>query len=216
MKLDLSKFKKTAEDKHTTTLESPEGHAITVMHTKLPALAREQLKRLKMSEGGSVDSWTKREDNEKGINRNAALPEEGISAAGSQVRWGNVDSAKSSHKRVLSEMKSMPKPNLMASGGRVKMDDGGTVTSDGDSSSDDSSASTPDQSHTTIVNVNPSPGAAQSASAPSSVASEYAQQPVQAQAPQVPANPPSNLNPDGNDESRGGCSERTIRRSPSA
>lgn len=51
---DLSKFKKASEDTRTTTLKSPEGHMIVVMHSKLPPMMREQLKRLKLADGGRV------------------------------------------------------------------------------------------------------------------------------------------------------------------
>lgn len=77
------------------------------------------------AEGGSVDSWTKREDNERGINKTTAS--KGISQAGMKVRSANesampdkgdeLDSAERHHGNVLREMRSMPKPKLMADGG---------------------------------------------------------------------------------------------------
>jgi hypothetical protein len=51
---DLSKFQKTAEDKDTTTLKHEDGHEMRIMHAMIPKIQREQLKRLKMSEGGEA------------------------------------------------------------------------------------------------------------------------------------------------------------------
>jgi hypothetical protein len=92
------------------------------------------------AEGGSVDSWTKREDNEKGINKDRGA---GMSSSGMHVRVGNSDSiysnkqdsydaAKRRHKGVLGEMRSMPKPKLMAEGGEIKphSDPTGTIIHD--------------------------------------------------------------------------------------
>jgi hypothetical protein len=87
-------------------------------------------KPVKMAEGGAVDSWTKREDNEKGVNKGS----DGISKAGLHVRSANHESvysdkedsigaAKIAHKKTLGEMSSMPKPKLMAEGGEVSSDD---------------------------------------------------------------------------------------------
>lgn len=80
------------------------------------------------AEGGAVDSWTKREDNEKGVHHKY-LNKEGESAAGKHVRGGinspahdegySVRSAKREHEKVLGEMRGMKKPNLYAEGGSV-------------------------------------------------------------------------------------------------
>lgn len=84
------------------------------------------------AEGGAVDSWTKREDNEKGVNRGF---EPGISRAGMHVRAGqgmeeeekqeSVDAAKGEHKKTIRQMRSMKKPNLYAEGGEVEGEDSG-------------------------------------------------------------------------------------------
>lgn len=52
--LDLSKFGKIAEDKHTATMKHSDGHTMTIMLAALPKIQREQLKRLKMADGGGV------------------------------------------------------------------------------------------------------------------------------------------------------------------
>lgn len=50
--LDLSKFEKIKEDKHTATMRHKDGHEMTILIAKLPKIHREQLKRLKMADGG--------------------------------------------------------------------------------------------------------------------------------------------------------------------
>jgi len=71
--LDLSKFEKIGEDKDTTKMRHKDGHEMTILHAKLPRLHREQLKRLKMADGGPVAQdpnkpWTQndKKDFEKG------------------------------------------------------------------------------------------------------------------------------------------------------
>jgi hypothetical protein len=54
--LDLSKFSKTAQDKHTATLKHSDGHTMTILLKALPPIQREQLGRLKMADGGDVQS----------------------------------------------------------------------------------------------------------------------------------------------------------------
>ena len=79
------------------------------------------------AEGGAVDSWTKREDNEKGVNKGG----DGISQAGLHVRSANrdsiysdkedsLDAAKRKHGKTLGELRGMKKPNLYAHGGPVE------------------------------------------------------------------------------------------------
>lgn len=53
--LDLRKFKKVSSDKHTTTLEHPDGHKISIAHSKLKGDLKAQLEKLPAySEGGSI------------------------------------------------------------------------------------------------------------------------------------------------------------------
>lgn len=52
--MDFSKYKKVKEDKNSTTMQSDGGHTITLMHKTMPRIQVEQLKRLKMGDGGRV------------------------------------------------------------------------------------------------------------------------------------------------------------------
>jgi hypothetical protein len=82
------------------------------------------------AEGGSVSSWTKREDNERGVHGEGSSNKNfsGESMAGKHVRHAqehpedkedSMGAAKLHHKKVLGEMKAMPKPKLYAEGGEV-------------------------------------------------------------------------------------------------
>lgn len=55
MKLNLRKFKKIAQDEHTTTMLAPEGHEIKISHKNLHPATRGQLAALPMASGGKVD-----------------------------------------------------------------------------------------------------------------------------------------------------------------
>ncbi len=84
-----------------------------------------------MAEGGKAYSGKNRSDFEKGIHPHDRGPNartETSSYAGNQVGWSNRDNdpkemenAKKEHRRVLSEMQSMKKPNLYAEGGEAKV-----------------------------------------------------------------------------------------------
>lgn len=78
----------------------------------------------KMAEGGSVESYTKREDNEKGINKpsvHSGRSEAGVALHPFYSVSEDIDKevSKRKHQKVLNEMKSMPKPKLMAEGGFI-------------------------------------------------------------------------------------------------
>ena len=61
--LNLSKFKKTAEDKKTVTLTHPEdGHTITILKSKLPHLHRKALEKLPIHEMGKEAKEPKKYD----------------------------------------------------------------------------------------------------------------------------------------------------------
>lgn len=52
--IDLSKFKKVASDKHTTTMRHDDGHELKVVHSVLSPKLRKGIERLPMAEGGEV------------------------------------------------------------------------------------------------------------------------------------------------------------------
>ena len=53
--LNMSKMKKIAGDKNSSTFLHDDGHQMIIAHAKLPALQRKQLERLPLAEGGEVD-----------------------------------------------------------------------------------------------------------------------------------------------------------------
>lgn len=58
--LDLRKFKKVSSDQHTTTLQHPDGHKISIAHRGLKGELKKQLDALPaMAEGGMVESGQK-------------------------------------------------------------------------------------------------------------------------------------------------------------
>lgn len=106
-----------AKHMHKANLED-----LKQMNTKKPEL---------YAEGGSVDSWTKREDNERGVHGDLGKshPNMGSSTAGHHVRHAqehpedredSFGAAKLHHKKNLKEMRGMKKPNLYAEGGEVE------------------------------------------------------------------------------------------------
>lgn len=86
------------------------------MNTKKPEL---------YAEGGSVESRTKREDNERGVHGEVSQGRStsGINARNAkndpEHRRGDLHGAKLGHRMVLNEMRDMKKPNLYAEGGEV-------------------------------------------------------------------------------------------------
>lgn len=64
--LDLRKFKKVSSDKHTTTLQHPDGHKISIAHRGLKGELKKQLDALPaMADGGMVEN--KKSQNEVGF-----------------------------------------------------------------------------------------------------------------------------------------------------
>lgn len=60
--VNLSKFKKMAQDKKSTTLRDPDGHEIRIVHSALPAIQRKQLEGLPMYAEGTPDGTVSAED----------------------------------------------------------------------------------------------------------------------------------------------------------
>lgn len=85
------------------------------------------------AEGGAVDSWSKREDHEMGVHKPMGHGKSDQSWAGDSARREKVTREKGysssedyqrsgvrAHRKVLGELRSMPKPKLMAEGGEVE------------------------------------------------------------------------------------------------
>jgi hypothetical protein len=97
---------------------------IKIAHGALESKMVKALAALPMkAEGGSIESPTKREDHERGVNRSESYGKPGESKMGHHVRAekadpgeGSMGAAKLSAKKSLSEMRSMPKPKLYAEG----------------------------------------------------------------------------------------------------
>jgi hypothetical protein len=109
------------------TFESGSDHPAKEEHRRVLGEMKSQPKPNLYAEGGSVGSWTKREDNEKGVHRpfvrgvsmmgmhnRAALGEEDA-----EDKESSVGAAKIEARRNLKNTKAMPKPNLYAEGGEV-------------------------------------------------------------------------------------------------
>ena len=106
---------------------------MALIHSKTPKAFKENIrhnmhagKKAHMAEGGAVDSWTKREDNEKGINKPAHVTgQPGRSEAGEALHPAvsedvDKDVTKRKHIKVLGEMRSMKKPQLYSEGGMLR------------------------------------------------------------------------------------------------
>lgn len=111
MFLNMSKVKKVAGDKNTSTFKHDDGHTITIAHKALPAIQRKQLEKLPLhlDEGGSVD---------------LSAPETG------SMQGGNADAAKENYKKETADKNKYgdAKTTEMCAGGPVKgYDSGGMV-----------------------------------------------------------------------------------------
>ncbi len=89
MKMDLKKFKKVAEDQHSTTMAHPDGHTIQVAHKGLHPATRGQLAALPMAKGGKVDPTTEHllpgDKNQNKIEKEVVSHQSARMAEGGQV-----------------------------------------------------------------------------------------------------------------------------------
>lgn len=76
-------------------------------------------KALGLAEGGSINSAKQRKYQEKGVHQEMVPWKRGQSAAGALNAIGDKESAKTAHQLKLEELKSMPKPKLLAHGGEA-------------------------------------------------------------------------------------------------
>ena len=193
--LSLDKFKKVAQDQDTVTMRHEDGHEMKIMLKGIgSSIQREQLKRLKMAEGGEVDKGLlghakslsrKGDKSEKGVHKaTKADPKGGKSVAHEYAEFApnspmsGMDEAKRIHKGVLHEIRTNPKPRgEYKDGGKVQNFDEGTGDSGAQAPVDQPAA--PAQAPV-VVNVGTQPAA----QAPVPAA------PAQPVAPVIPAQAP--------------------------
>lgn len=70
--IDLKHFKKTAEDKHTTTLMHKDGHQLRISHNALHPEMQKALKALKLADGGMVEMSRGASESESEANQHRA------------------------------------------------------------------------------------------------------------------------------------------------
>lgn len=129
--MDFKDWKKVCEDGKTCTLVHPKGHTMTIAMKAIPAIHREQIKRLKFADGGKVSDDV------------LASGEGGTSEQGKDVRTAHemrTDGSHSEHSAKTHEkfakaeakgraqMERIVKPKMkgLAEGGEVKNYDEGT------------------------------------------------------------------------------------------
>lgn len=179
--LDLAKMKKVASDAKTTTFLHEKGHKMTILHSALPRIMQEQIKRLPMADGGEV----------KGVNKSDAPDSpthRGRSSAGGSLRAANegggnkewrMDQAKTKHYRTLDEIRAMKDQD------RKYLDEGTPDGTVGDSESDSAPVAPSAASHPNTININvgqPSAPQAQAPVAPAPQAAPPQDSPVEQQA----------------------------------
>jgi hypothetical protein len=146
-KMEMTKFRKVASDKNSTTMEHPDGHKIIIAHSglspklrsalaELPIMSatQDQKKEMSMAAGGHMPNQEDMcaEGGEiQGVHEDTAS--KGKSEAGRHVRMAEgikheptkekeLNEAKLQHKLVLAQQRFLPKPQLMADGGSTKDD----------------------------------------------------------------------------------------------
>ena len=89
--IDLSKFEKIAEDKHTATLKHKDGHSMTILLKALQPVQREQMKRLKMAKGGKVKMYDEGSDDQPVSNDDSAPTSDSSSQPQAQGTTININ-----------------------------------------------------------------------------------------------------------------------------
>lgn len=200
--LNFKDWMKISGDEKTSTLQHEKGHIMTIAHDALPKIQMEQLKRLKMSEGGQVKGVHK-SDAKKDDENNAGTSKAGVYAkAGKEYKepvakkfWNNA--AKEEHTRVLGEIRSGQKQDrqYLAEGGEADQS-----TSDGSQQQDqpqpDTSVQVPG-SHDTHITINaaPSPQVGAPVSQPTFQQANVPQVPVPEVKPAAAPSGPLSSNP---------------------
>ena len=82
--LNLSGFEKVKEDKDAIHMKHKDGHVIVIAVKALPKIQKEQLKRLKMADGGDV--WALTSDTQESMRRAFGTPKDNRMAKGRMLR----------------------------------------------------------------------------------------------------------------------------------
>lgn len=182
--MDFRGWKKVCEDGKTCTLEHPKGHKLMVALRGLSSVHREQIRHLKLAEGGEVKKNAH-------PNTGKQIPQEAIdlsnrAAMDVNAKWKsaypNGETAHSEHKKL-----------------RKNYDDGGAVAAN-DQSSDDQGPN--GNNHTFItINAAPAPGGAAAPQqtapqSPANPAAQLARAPLQV-VPPAPVQGIPNILPNG-------------------
>jgi hypothetical protein len=92
--LDFSKWQKVKEDKKSVDLEHPDGHKMTIATQGLPKIQQEQIKRLKLADGGKVKNFAAggMSDDDSAPDNSAALaaPAQAMDTSTPQVASGGT------------------------------------------------------------------------------------------------------------------------------
>lgn len=207
--LDLSQFEKIAQDKHIAKMRHRDGHEMTIIISKLKPIHKEQLKRLKMSDGGGVHEQDEQSaqagQSQVGSDiRSNYTPERNYKLDSDQKKSNAqvISRAKETHYKTLDEIKEMRKQKRtnLARGGMAHYDDGtpNAPVSQSDASQPDNSSGSPDHSTTITINAAPAqPAAAAPSPPPMNAATQMAQTPITGTIPKSPA-PISNVDANGN------------------
>jgi len=132
MALNMSKMKKVAGDKHSSTFQHDDGHMIKIAHSALPALQRKQMEKLpihpqKMADGGLPSSF---DDFVSSVKQSFAAP----SPTPSGPTQDEKNEAIRKQNRQNFDNPSNDRSGGFAKGGMVKMADGGDPELNQDSS----------------------------------------------------------------------------------
>jgi hypothetical protein len=191
---DLSKFNKIKEDKDSTTLKhKTEDHEIRIVHAYIPKIRREQLKRLKLAEGGEAELKHKEREEARDAPLKPAGTLENYHEKGKNTPIGQMN-----RENDLKKFKRSKGPNIQG------LADGGEVDDNKDNSDQDQQQS-PAATHITI---NAAPASQGPPPTPvNTAAQDYQANAVKVQQPQVQANQP---NVDANGQPLPGVQEKNV------
>src|SRR5580692_5298737 len=108
--LNLKDFEKVADDGKTVTMAHKKGHQIKVILKALRPIEREQMKRLKMAEGGRVQKFSDTEDTVKADDSNSSGSSNSPDAAPDKSITINVGTPSQQPQAALAQPAQVPQP----------------------------------------------------------------------------------------------------------